>query len=68
MSLQATPKTTLTGAVYQPRGAWLNMQGGGKINGKLQIITGALHNGGSGTIILQGLSNPITVLASALIE
>jgi hypothetical protein len=68
MSLQATPSTTLAGAVYQPRGAWITMQGGGSISGALQIVTGALNDGGSGTVILTGVSNPITVLATALIE
>jgi hypothetical protein len=68
MYLQATPHTNMSGAIYQPRGAWLHMQGGGNISGKLQIITGALNNGGGGTVVLQGISNPITVLATALIE
>ncbi|HYL37640.1 MAG TPA: hypothetical protein VEV17_17125, partial [Bryobacteraceae bacterium] len=68
MNLFATPNTNLNGYLYQPRGAWLNLQGGGKIGGPLRIITGALQLGGGPTVILTGTSAPITVTETALIE
>jgi hypothetical protein len=67
MNLWATPNTNLYGAVYQPRGAWINFQGGGNI-GPLQIVTGAIKLGGTPTVPLAGISNPIKVFTTALIE
>lgn len=67
MNLWATPTTNLFGAVYQPRGAWVNFQGGGSI-GPLQIVTGAFMLGGTPTVPLMGVNNPIRVPTSALIE
>jgi hypothetical protein len=67
MNLWATPTTKLFGAVYQPRGAWVNFQGGGNI-GPLQIVTGAFTLGGTPTVPLTGVNNPIRVPTAALIE
>jgi len=67
MNLWATPNTRLFGAVYQPRGAWVNFQGGGNI-GPLQIVTGAFTLGGTPTVPLMGVNNPIRVPTAALIE
>jgi hypothetical protein len=68
MNLQATPNKNIQGAIYQPRGAWLNLQGSGNIPGNLQIITGALNVEGGGSVALGGLAAPITILATVLIE
>jgi Flp pilus assembly protein TadG len=66
MNLQAT-NTNMQGAIYQPRGAWLNIQGGGNI-ANLQIITGALNVLGGGSVVLGDIATPITILATVLIE
>jgi hypothetical protein len=66
MNLQAT-NTNMRGAIYQPRGAWLNIQGGGNI-ANLQIITGALNVQGGGSVVLGDIATPITILATVLIE
>jgi hypothetical protein len=58
----------MQGAIYQPRGAWLNIQGGGNIAGQLQIITGALNVEGGGSVVLGDIATPITILATVLIE
>ncbi len=68
MDLMATPHTHLSGYLYQPRGAWLYLQGAGSIGGPLRIITGALTLGGGPTVTLTGNSAPITITETALIE
>jgi hypothetical protein len=35
----------LTGTIYQPRGAWINVSSGAGLSGSLQIITGAVTGG-----------------------
>jgi hypothetical protein len=35
----------LTGTIYQPRGAWINVSNGAALTGSLQIITGAVAGG-----------------------
>jgi hypothetical protein len=49
MTLQAPANTGIEGIVYQPRGAFLQTQGG-TIQGPIQIITGAISMTGGGTI------------------
>jgi hypothetical protein len=49
MTLQASSGTGIQGIVYQPRGAFLQTQGG-TIQGPIQIITGAISMSGGGTI------------------
>ncbi len=68
MNLYASPTANMTGALYQPRGAWLDIAGGGLINGSLKIVTGAILQSGSSSITLNGLGAPITVNTTALIE
>jgi len=68
MSIRATPGLQLTGAIYQPRGAWMVMQGNGTLSGPLKIITGAITIGGGPDIALSGFGPPITVNTVALIE
>jgi hypothetical protein len=48
LTLRATSGTGIQGIVYQPRGAFLQTQGG-TIQGPIQIITGAVSMAG-GTI------------------
>ncbi|HUQ95955.1 MAG TPA: pilus assembly protein TadG-related protein [Bryobacteraceae bacterium] len=68
MFLRATPSVLIYGAAYQPRGAWLNLVAGGNFTGPLQVITGALRLQGSPPLSLTGISNPITVRKTALVE
>ncbi len=68
LTLQGSPFTQFFGAIYQPRGAWTIIQGSGSTTGPLQIVTGALNVQGSGTVLLQGLANPLTSLSAVLVE
>lgn len=68
LDLAASTNARLYGAVYQPRGAWTVITGAGSNQGPLQVVTGALSLQGSGTVLLQGLSNPLTTLTAALVE
>jgi hypothetical protein len=46
----------LSGIIYQPRGAWINISNGAPLSGMLQIITGAVSGGGTISI-----SSPPTI-------
>jgi hypothetical protein len=47
LKLQAHPNTSIYGVLYQPRGAWMDLQGNGSIRSSLVIVTGAMiMNGG----------------------
>ena len=66
---------TLTGVLYQPRGAWFELTSGGSKTGgaiKLQLITGALTCGsggcGSATVQLLSPTAPILEFVTALIQ
>jgi len=67
MNLQATPNTHLFGAVYQPRGAWVNLQGGGGYAGPLQLISGAINLQGGPNVTLLSPPNPLTTKVVALV-
>jgi Flp pilus assembly protein TadG len=68
LAFQATPHTHYGGVIYQPRGAWTSLQGGGNYTGALQIITGAMKLGGNGNLVLTSPSTPVTTLVAALVE
>ncbi len=68
LTLQGSPNTLFSGAIYQPRGGWTVIQGSGSTTGPLQIVTGALNVQGSGTVLLRGLANPLTSITAALVE
>lgn len=68
MKLQATPNTRLYGAVYQPRGAWLDLQGGGTITAPLRIVTGAVNLGGNPNLTLTSTADPIVRRTVAMVE
>ena len=68
LDIQASPNIHLYGVIYQPRGAWTTLVGGGGYSGPLQLITGAVNVQGNANIDLLGLSSPITKTAAALIE
>ena len=68
LDIQASPDIHLYGFVYQPRGAWATLQGGGGYAGPMQLITGALNVQGNANIDLLGLATPMTQTVVALIE
>lgn len=68
MRLQATPNTHIYGAVYQPRGAWLILQGSGVMVSPLQVVTGALDVQGGPTVTLYGIRRPLQRRIVALVE
>ena len=68
MFMQANVNINLKGAIYQPRGAWLNVQGGSGAAGPLQIITGAVNFFGGASMNLIGVGTPIDVTKIALVE
>jgi hypothetical protein len=68
MHLQASPNTFLYGAIYQPRGTWLTLQGSGEVSAPLQLITGSLDVQGGPEITLIGLSDPLMRKTVALVE
>jgi len=68
LDIQASPNIHLYGVLYQPRGAWTTLVGGGGYSGPLQLITGAVNVQGNANISLLGLSSPITATVAALIE
>jgi Flp pilus assembly protein TadG len=45
LNVGASGNLGLTGTIYQPRGAWINI-GTGTLTGNLQVITGAVTGGG----------------------
>jgi Flp pilus assembly protein TadG len=68
LDISSSPTIQLYGAVYQPRGGWTVLKGSGTSNVPVQIVTGALSVQGSGSVLLQGLANPVTSLTAALVE
>jgi Flp pilus assembly protein TadG len=66
--IQASPQVHLYGTIYQPRGAWTVLQGGGGYNGPLQLITGALLVQGNSNVNLTAPVQPFTIRMVALIE
>lgn len=68
LSIWATESAKLAGAIYQPRGAWTILQGSGKYQGPLQIISGAIASVGTSDVTLVGPTNPIVRYVTALVE
>jgi hypothetical protein len=68
LGIQASPNIHLYGYLYQPRGAWTTLQGGGGYSGAVRLITGAVNVQGNANIDMLGLASPVTVTAVSLIE
>jgi hypothetical protein len=68
---QGSPNSYMQGVVYQPRGAYAVMNGGGSSanvgEGKLQIFTGAIKFQGSSTLAMT-LATPVVRRIIALVE
>jgi hypothetical protein len=67
---QGSANSVLWGTIYQPRGAWMRLQGGNQSagNNRTRIVTGSLILGGSSTIQFGTLAAPITFRIAALVE
>jgi hypothetical protein len=64
---------TMTGVLYQPRGAWMTINAGtGAVaNSHLQVITGSLvftTGGGNAHVVLLGPTLPMVTFKTALIQ
>lgn len=68
LKLQAHPNTNIYGAVYQPRGAWIDLQGNGSINSPLMIITGAMVMDGGCDVGLLEARDQLRRKVVALVE
>jgi hypothetical protein len=68
LRFKASPDTHLHGVVYQPRGAWTEMSGGGAYTGPLQLIAGAAVVQGNSKLNLANLDNPLRRRVVALVE
>jgi hypothetical protein len=69
-SYSGSLNSVLYGVLYQPRGAWLDLQGGGGAIGsnRTQIVTGGLVLGGSQLISFGNVAIPPVIRVNALVE
>ena len=60
----------MSGAFYQPRGAWLEIvSGNGNLGGPLQVVSGAvIERSGTTKLLLSGPTNPILTYKTVLIH
>jgi hypothetical protein len=68
MNLQAHPNTELYGLVYQPRGAWMTLQGNGNINSPTIFVTGALSMQGGADLLMTNSRDSLKRRIVVLIE
>ena len=66
--LQAHPMTSIYGLIYQPRGAWMRLQGNGSITSPLILITGALDLQGGANIATLDPRDALRMKMAALVE
>lgn len=69
-SMQGSPNGKLYGVFYQPRGAWMTIQGGGNSTNYMRVmmISGALGLQGNASIELAQMANPPTYRRVVLVE
>jgi hypothetical protein len=72
MVLQGAPAMTINGLIYQPRGALMDVQGGGStsaVTGQLQIISGGYYLAGNATISSpEGPTAPLMHTIASLVQ
>lgn len=68
LKLQGSPAVHFYGTLYQPRGAWTTIQGGGDYLVPLQIIAGAFKVQGNAALSMAQLPTPIMRRSVALVE
>ncbi len=64
----ASPDVHLWGVIYQPRGAFTTMIGGGGYSGPIQLVSGGLRIQGNAQLNMGIISNPLTIKTISLIE
>jgi Flp pilus assembly protein TadG len=67
-NLQAHPNTTLYGLVYQPRGAWMTLQGNGNIYAPSIFVTGAMSFQGGADLLMTNSRDTLKRRIVVLIE
>jgi Flp pilus assembly protein TadG len=68
MTLQAHPNNTIYGLVYQPRGAWMTLQGNGNIYAPTIFVTGALNMQGGADLLMTNSRDTLKRRIVVLIE
>jgi hypothetical protein len=66
--LQGSPNARMFGVIYQPRGSWTTVQGGGMYKVPVQLIAGALKIQGSASFQMEKTPIPVMVRTVALVE
>ena len=68
LKIKAAPSVNLYGSIYQPRGTWTSMIGGGGYSGPLQLITGAISVQGNSNVTLTVPNHTTMMTIASLIE
>ncbi len=66
--LQGSPNSRMFGTIYQPRGAWTAVQGGGTYAVPVQLIAGALKVQGNAAFSMVKTPIPVRTRTVALVE
>ena len=66
--LQGSPNASMFGIIYQPRGSWTTVQGGGMYKVPVQLIAGSLKVQGSASFQMEKIPVPVTVRTVSLVE
>lgn len=66
--LQGSPTSRMFGTIYQPRGAWTTVQGGGTYKVPIQLIAGALKVQGNAAFSMEKTPIPVIMRMVALVE
>ena len=65
---ESSANLNLHGAIYQPRGAWLQLGGNPNTHARIQIVTGMILDQGGGQLDLQPTDAPLIKYITALIQ
>jgi hypothetical protein len=68
MTLQAHPNTSFYGMLYQPRGAWMTLQGNGNIISPTMFVTGSIAFGGGADLKMLNSRDSLKKRMVVLIE
>jgi hypothetical protein len=66
--LQGSPNARMFGTIYQPRGSWTTVQGGGIYKVPVQLIAGSLKVQGGASFNMEKMPIPVTIRTVALVE
>ena len=68
LEIGASPDMHLWGVIYQPRGSFTTMIGGGGYSGPLQLVSGAMRIQGNAQLNMGIIATPLTIKTISLIE